>query len=82
MTRIFVGYRESSKAYQIYISSQRQIEVSRDVTFEEEVDYRRSSGSHKETNSEEQEAPRELISSSPHPPVAQMDRVSLLIQLI
>ena len=33
----FVGYNESSKAYQIYIPGQRQIEVSKDVTFEEEV---------------------------------------------
>jgi hypothetical protein len=33
----FVGYSESSKAYQIYIPGQRQIEVSRDVTFEEEI---------------------------------------------
>jgi hypothetical protein len=31
----FVGYTESSQAYQIYISGQRQIKVSRDVTFEE-----------------------------------------------
>jgi hypothetical protein len=33
----FLGYNESSKAYQIYIPSERQIEVSRDVTFEEEI---------------------------------------------
>jgi hypothetical protein len=33
----FVGYNEFSKAYRIYILGQRQIEVSRDVTFEEEV---------------------------------------------
>jgi hypothetical protein len=33
----FVGYSESLKAYLIYIPGQRQIEVSRDVTFEEEV---------------------------------------------
>jgi hypothetical protein len=33
----FVGYSESSKAYRIYIPGQRQIEVSKDVTFEEEV---------------------------------------------
>jgi hypothetical protein len=33
----FVGYNESSKAYRIYIPSQRQIEVSRDVTFAEEI---------------------------------------------
>jgi hypothetical protein len=36
----FVGYNESSKAYQIYIPGQRQIEVSRDVTFEEEVSFK------------------------------------------
>jgi hypothetical protein len=42
----FVGYRESSKAYRIYIPGQRQIEVSRDVSFEEEVAFRRSRGSH------------------------------------
>jgi uncharacterized membrane protein YvbJ len=33
----FVGYSESSKAYRIYIPGQRQIEVSGDVTFEEEI---------------------------------------------
>jgi hypothetical protein len=42
----FVGYSESSKAYRIYIPGQRQIEVSRDVSFEEEVAFRRSRGSH------------------------------------
>jgi hypothetical protein len=44
----FVGYNESSKAYRIYIPGQRQIEVSRDVTFEEEVSFKRSRGSHME----------------------------------
>jgi hypothetical protein len=38
----FVGYSESSKAYRIYIPGQRQIEVSRDVTFEEDIAFRRS----------------------------------------
>jgi hypothetical protein len=44
----FVGYNESSKAYRIYIPGQRQIEVRRDVTFEEEVSFKRSRGSHME----------------------------------
>jgi len=39
---IFVGYSESSKAYRIYVPGQRQIEVSRDVTFHEEVVFKRS----------------------------------------
>ena len=38
---IFVGYSESAKAYQIYIPDQRKMELSRDVTFEEDVAYRR-----------------------------------------
>ena len=33
----FVGYSESSKAYIIYIPGSTQIEVSRHVTFEEEM---------------------------------------------
>ena len=37
---IFVGYSETSKAYRIYILGQRYIEVSRDVTFHEEVAFR------------------------------------------
>jgi hypothetical protein len=34
---MFVGYSETSKAYRIYVPGQRYIEVSRDVTFDEEV---------------------------------------------
>jgi hypothetical protein len=33
----FVGYNESSKAYQIYFLGQRKIEVRRDFIFEEEI---------------------------------------------
>jgi hypothetical protein len=34
---VFVGYSENSKAYRIYVPGQRQIKVSRDVTFHEEA---------------------------------------------
>ena len=61
----FVGYNESSKAYRIYIPSQRQIEVRRDVTFEEEVAFMRSRGSHMDIDSEKEE---EMVHSPPHPP--------------
>jgi hypothetical protein len=37
---MFVGYGESSKAYHIYIPGQQHIEVSRDVSFEEEVSFK------------------------------------------
>jgi hypothetical protein len=48
----FVGYSESSKEYWIYIPSQRQIEVSKDVNFEEEAAFKRSRGSHMEIDNE------------------------------
>jgi transposase InsO family protein len=38
----FVGYSENSKAYKIYVPGQRQIEVSRDVTFHEEAAFKKS----------------------------------------
>jgi hypothetical protein len=37
-----VGYNENSKAYRIYVPGQRQIEVSRDVTFHEEAAFKKS----------------------------------------
>jgi hypothetical protein len=38
---IFVGYSESSKAYIIYISEQHKIEVNRDVTFNENMAFKK-----------------------------------------
>jgi hypothetical protein len=39
---VFVGSSENSKAYRIYVPGQRHIEVSRDVTFHEEVAFKKS----------------------------------------
>ena len=39
---IFVGYSESSKAYIIYFSGYKKIEISRDVTFDEDIAYNKS----------------------------------------
>jgi hypothetical protein len=39
---IFVGYNESSKAYRIYIPEQHKVEVSRDVTFNEKMAFKKS----------------------------------------
>jgi hypothetical protein len=58
----FVGYTESSKAYRIYIPGQRQIEVSRDVTFEKEIAFRRSRESQMEIDNEKKE---ETVPSPP-----------------
>ena len=58
-----MGYNESSKAYRIYIPGSRQIEVSRDVTFEEEMAVRKGRGSNMEIDDEEMER---RSSSPPH----------------
>jgi hypothetical protein len=39
---IFVGYCEVSKAFRIYIRGHRHIEISRDVTFDEEATLKKS----------------------------------------
>jgi hypothetical protein len=57
----FVGYSESSKAYRIYIPGQRQIEVSRDVIFEEEIAFRRSIESQMDIDSETVPSPPSAV---------------------
>ena len=54
---VFVGYSETSKAYQIYVPGKRFIEVSRDVTFHEEVSFRCSREIPLDVGLEEHEAP-------------------------
>jgi hypothetical protein len=68
----FVWYNEPSKAYRIYSPGQRHIEVRKDVSFEEEVAFRRSRGSHMEIDSERQE---EMVSPLPHPSAVQRETV-------
>ena len=56
---IFVGYNESSKAYRVYIPNFRQIETSKDVTFDEDTTFSRSRPNHvDEVHDEEPKAPR------------------------
>ena len=50
----FVGYCKSSKAYRIYIPGLRQIEVSRDVTFEEEMAIQKRRGSDMDIDDDEE----------------------------
>jgi hypothetical protein len=51
---IFVGYSESSKVYRIYVPGQQKIEISRDVTFEERIEFRKSIEEPIESNEEEE----------------------------
>jgi hypothetical protein len=49
-----VGYCEVSKAFRIYIPGHRHIEISRDVTFDEEVALKKSRRCHLEEVYEEE----------------------------
>jgi hypothetical protein len=42
----FVGYSETPKAYGMYILEHRQIEINRDVTFDEEETFKKYRESH------------------------------------
>ena len=52
-----VGYSKSSKAYRIYFPGFKKIDISRDVTFDEDASYNKSRKKPTE-ESEEAEAPR------------------------
>ena len=54
---IFVGYSETSKAYRIYVPSQRELEICYDVTFDEDDALKkvRNLSSSKEDKEEEEE---------------------------
>ena len=54
---IFVGYSESSKAYRIYFPGYKNIDISRDVTFDEDTTYNKSTKRPIE-DPEEAEVPR------------------------
>ena len=54
---IFVGYSESLKAYRIYFPGFKKIDISRDVTFDEDIAYNKSRNKPAE-EPEETEIPR------------------------
>ena len=63
---IFVGYSEKSKAYRIYIPWFYQIEISRDVTFDEDATFTKSIKIFvDEDHEEEEEAPRTTEGTRP-----------------
>ena len=74
---IFVGYSETSKAYRIYVPGQRQIEVSRDVTFDEDAAFLRSRESHLDVVTEEPEAPKDVEDPDIAPPRSDVQREEL-----
>ena len=60
---LFVGYSEQSKAYWIYIPGYRQIELSRDVTFDEDTAFKKS----KKDKGDKQEHETPKATESPEP---------------
>ena len=56
--RIFIGYCEVSKSFKIYILGFHHIEISRDVTFNEENAFKKSRRCHLEEVHEEDVPPR------------------------
>ena len=63
---IFVGYSEVSKSFRIYISRFHHIEISRDVTFDEETTLKKSRRCHLEEVHEEDVPPR-MVEVEPYP---------------
>jgi hypothetical protein len=59
-----VGYNETSKAYKIYVPGERHIEVSKDVTFDEEAAFKRSKELQLDIEMEETEASQIQVSES------------------
>ena len=57
---LFVGYSEQSKAYRIYIPGYCQIELSRDVTFDEDSAFKKSRKD--KEDEEEHETPKTIES--------------------
>lgn len=58
---IFVGYSETSKAYRIYVLGFTKIEISRDVTFDEDAAfYKSKKNSSEEIQDGEPKAPKGL----------------------
>ena len=60
---LFIGYSEQSKTYRIYIPGYRQIELSRDVTFDNDTAFRKSKND--KEDEEEHETPKAAESPKP-----------------
>jgi hypothetical protein len=58
---IFVGYSKTSRAYRIYVPSQRYIEVSRDELFMNKLHFKHSKESQQDTEMEEPEEPLDQV---------------------
>ena len=65
---IFVGYCEVSKSSRIYISRFHHIDISRDVTFDEETSLKKSRRCHLEEVHEEDVPPRK-VEAEPSPKI-------------
>ena len=74
---IFVGYCEVSKFFRIYISRFHHIEISRDVTFDEETTLKKSIRCQLEKVHEEDVPPRK-VEDEPSPEIVQFEDHDML----
>ena len=68
---MFVGYSETSKAYRIYVTGQREVEICLDATFDEDVALKkvRNLPSSKEDEEDEEARKQEESKDDPMPDV-------------
>lgn len=72
---IFVGYNETSKYYIIYVPGQQKFEISRDVNFDENIDFRKSIEDSMDCNDEEEhEDPKEESTCSLEHPTEDLEQ--------
>ena len=74
---IFVGYCEVSKSFRIYISGFHHIEISRDVTFDEEIALKKSRRCHLEELHEDDVPPR-MAEVEPSPEIVAFEYHDML----
>jgi hypothetical protein len=75
MKGIFVGYIDTSKSYRIYVPSQQKVEISRDITFDEKIAFKKYIENSIDSNDEEEhEYPKEESKCSPEHPSEELDQ--------
>ena len=74
---IFVGYCEVSKSFKIYISRFHHIDICRDVTFDEEINFKKSIRCQLEEVHEE-DVPPKKVEAEPSPEIVALEYHDML----
>jgi hypothetical protein len=80
---IFVGYNESSKSYRIYVPGKQKVEISRDMTFDENISFKKYIEDPIDSNDEEEhEYSKEDSTCSPEHPSGEPDYPLEFVELV